>query len=369
MVKVTFNKDMLKTTFYNKTVLVTGHTGFKGSWLCIWLTMLGAKVVGYALDPYSKNDNFNICGVSDIIHDVRADIRDFEYLQKVVCEYKPSMIFHLAAQPLVLDGYNRPKYTYDVNVGGTINVLECLRQYEWIRHLLVVTSDKCYENKEWCWGYRENDPMGGCDPYSSSKACAEIITHAYLKSFFSEQDNNNESKTVTSTRAGNVIGGGDWGSYRLLPDCFRSLVDHKTIELRNPRSVRPWQHVLEPLGGYLKLMCFQNHVPNISGAWNFGPSLSSIVTVEEIVEKVVKLWGVGKWENANNKQQPHEATLLSLDCSKAKFLLDWEPVLSVDDAVRWTVQWYKAFHNSEKSMYKVCRNQITNYMGKILYEE
>jgi CDP-glucose 4,6-dehydratase len=244
---------MFENTFKNKKVLVTGHTGFKGSWLCIWLRELGAEVVGFALEPYTKEDNFVVSRLQDLISHNIGDIRDFNTLKKVFASHRPEFVFHLAAQALVRTSYENPKETYDVNVGGTVNVLECCRVTDSVRVVINVTSDKCYENREWVWGYRENDPMGGHDPYSSSKACSELITHAYRKSFLNPNNFETHGKSLSSARAGNVIGGGDWQRDRIVPDCIRALRNGNTIEVRNPAAIRPWQHILEPVYAYLLL--------------------------------------------------------------------------------------------------------------------
>lgn len=352
--------EIFDNIFYNKRILITGHTGFKGSWLSIWLNELGSKVLGYALDPYTENDNFQKAHLSEKIIDVRGDIRDYGKVTAVFKEYQPELVFHLAAQPLVREGYLYPKDTYDVNVTGTVNVLECCRRFSFVKGILIITSDKCYENKEWVWGYRENDPMGGHDPYSSSKGCAELITSAYQKSFFNKEG----SAVLASARAGNVIGGGDWAKDRLVPDCIRSLESQESIRVRQPLSTRPWQFVLEPLGGYLTLMAQMLENPHrFSGGWNFGPYLNSIKPVKEIVNLVIDAWGEGTWQDLSDPNAPHEANALALDISKAGTYLNWTPVLDIEEAIHWTVEWYKIY-KKENDMYPFCRQQIQDYMER-----
>ena len=282
---------MFEEFYSGKRVLVTGHTGFKGSWLTLWLTIMGAKVLGYALEPNTDPSLFNVLNLQKDIDHVIGDIRDFEKLREVITEFKPEIVFHLAAQPLVRLSYREPRLTYETNVMGTVNLLEAIRQTKSVRAVVNVTSDKCYENKEWVWGYREIDPMGGYDPYSSSKGCSELITAAYRNSYFK-----NTEAAVASARAGNVIGGGDWAEDRLIPDIVRSLSQGKQIIIRNPKATRPWQHVLEPLSGYLLLgKLLYEKGQEFAEAWNFGPSDSSVMTVEEIVKKSIEIWGSGSY--------------------------------------------------------------------------
>jgi CDP-glucose 4,6-dehydratase len=353
---------MLNTTFWaGKKVLLTGHTGFKGSWLAIWLHALGAEVTGYALEPLTPNDNFVLSGIGTNIRHHIGDVRDFEHLQGIFEESKPEVVFHLAAQPLVRESYNTPKETYDVNVGGAVNVLECCRLSESVRVVVNVTTDKCYENREWVWGYRENDRLGGYDPYSSSKACSELVTEAYRKSFFNPDDFSSHGKSLASARAGNVFGGGDWQVDRIIPDCVRHLERGDPIIVRNPHAVRPWQHVLEPLSGYLLLAERMYDKPtDYAGAWNFGPEDSSFLTVGKLVDAVVKSWGSGCWEDRSTSGAVHEAHLLKLDISKAKALLGWAPVWAIDRAVDETVHWYREYRNSRVA--ELCLRQINDYM-------
>lgn len=352
----------LKTAFKGKRVLVTGHTGFKGSWLSIWLNELGAEVIGYALDPYTERDNYPLSGISKHIIDIRADIRNFDNLGHTFQQYSPEYVFHLAAQSLVRDGYERPKETYEVNVGGTVNLLETCRNSKSVKVIINVTSDKCYKNREWIWGYREIDPIGGYDPYSSSKGCSELITTSYRNSFFNPKDFKNHKKSLSSVRAGNVIGGGDWAKNRIIPDCIRDLEKGKPIKIRNPQATRPWQYVLELLGGYLYLAAHMDEDPSrYSGAWNFGPESSSIHEVQEIVELVIKNWGSGKWVKFDESNKPHEAGLLSLDISKARYELGWLPFLNIHNTVTNTVNWYKT-NQSHGNILNFCKNQVITYM-------
>jgi len=360
--------NLFNSLFKGKTVLVTGHTGFKGSWLCIWLRELGANVVGYALDPYTYNDIFVVSGMKDKIKSNIGDVRDYGGLKGVFDKYQPEIVFHLAAQPLVRMSYKQPKLTYETNVGGTVNLLECCRLTESVKIVINVTSDKCYDNQEWIWGYRENDRLGGFDPYSSSKGCSELITAAYRDSFFSETRGGSLVKYVSSVRAGNVIGGGDWREDRLVPDCIRALKNAEPIIIRSPGSVRPWQHVLDPLSGYLLLASrmFENG-GEYSGAWNFGPEYASFITVSELTQRLIKCWGSGRYKDLSEGpgQEPHETRSLTLDISKAVNLLKWKPALNVDEAIEYTVNWYKA----GDAGYNFCVNQIRGYIGKMLDEK
>jgi CDP-glucose 4,6-dehydratase len=300
---------------------------------------MGANVIGYALDPYTDQDNFVVTNLSEKITDLRGEIRDYDNLLRTFKEEKPEIVFHLAAQPLVRLSYKEPRETYEVNVMGTVNVLEAARQSNSVKTVIIITSDKCYENNEWIWGYRENDPMGGYDPYSSSKGCAELVTSAYTRSFFENEDSD---IAVASVRAGNVIGGGDWAADRLITDCISYLKEDKAIEIRSPKAIRPWQHVLEPLRGYLLLASklYQNP-KKYTGAWNFGPDEASIVTVGELVDKLVNKWGSGEWIDTSNNNEPHEAKLLKLDISKARHHLNWEPKLSFEKTIDLVVDWYQ----------------------------
>ncbi len=352
---------MFGNVFKSKAVLVTGHTGFKGSWLCIWLNELGANVIGYALEPYTKRDNFVVSCIERRITHITGDVRDFQKLSKVFEEYQPEIVFHLAAQAIVRESYINPKETYDINVGGIVNILECCRINDSVKVVINVTSDKCYENKEWVRGYRENDPMGGYDPYSSSKGCSELITAAYRKSFFNPENYKEHGKSLSSVRAGNVIGGGDWQKDRLIPDCIKALENNKLIEIRNPDSIRPWQHVLEPLSGYLLLALKMHEEPGkFSGAWNFGPENNSVITVGEIVSLVIEKWGNGEWSDISDKSESHEAKLLSLDINKTINLLNWHPKWNIQKCINKTMEWYKNI--GENDLYNVCKKQIDEYI-------
>lgn len=350
--------SLFNGVFSHRRVLITGHTGFKGSWLTLWLTLMNADIIGYALPANTEKDNFVVCGLGNDITDIRGDVRDYGHLKAVFEEYRPEVVFHLAAQPLVRLSYAIPAETLDTNIMGTVNVLENIRTCESVRAAVMVTSDKCYENKEQLWGYRECDPLGGYDPYSASKGCAELVCAAYTRSFFSKV---NIDKHICTARAGNVIGGGDWSPDRILPDCVRALQSGRPIGVRNPMAVRPWQFVLEPLYGYLTLAAglLENPVKYM-GAWNFGPDSHSVVPVGEVVNEVVRLWGSGGWEHlSENGTTPHEAGLLSLDCTKAKNLLGWQPRLTLNEALMQTLAWYRAELNDEKRA--LCEAQIAAY--------
>lgn len=353
---------MLDKTFWKgKNVLLTGHTGFKGSWLAIWLEMMGAKVTGYSLEPLTPNDNFVLSGIGYRMRHQIGDVRDFDRLHRLFEEVRPEIVFHLAAQPLVRLSYDSPKETYDVNVGGTVNVLECCRLSDSARVIVNITTDKCYQNNEWVWGYRENDRLGGFDPYSSSKACSELVTDAYRSSFFNPASFSRHGKSLASARAGNVFGGGDWQVDRIIPDCIRHLERGEPIIVRNPHAVRPWQHVLEPLSGYLLLAEKLFARPGVyDGAWNFGPEESSFLKVGALVDGVVRAWGSGCWEDRSDPEAVHEAHLLKLDITKAKALLGWAPVWSIDRAVGKTVHWYRQYRNS--NVLDLCQGQIEAYM-------
>lgn len=350
-----------KDFYKDKRVLVTGHTGFKGSWLSIWLHSMGAEVVGIALDPITRKDNFVLSGIGKKIKaDIRADIRDGEKIKGVFHTYQPDIVFHLAAQPLVRLSYELPVETYQTNVMGTINVLEAIRTSDSVKVGVMITTDKCYENKEQIWGYREDEPMGGYDPYSSSKGAAEIAISSWRRSFFNPNDYAKHGKAIASVRAGNVIGGGDWSTDRIIPDCIRALETDRPIEIRSPYSIRPWQHVLEPLGGYLLLANKMWEEPTrYCEGWNFGPKPDSIANVWEVANKVVKAFGKGGLKDVSDPNALHEAKLLMLDINKAKFNLGWEPKLNLDKCVEMTVDWFKNYHNQD--VYELCNLQITNY--------
>lgn len=335
--------NYFRDIYKNKEVLITGHTGFKGSWLSLWLTELGAKVIGYSLEPPTEPNLFESIGLEDKITHIIGDVRDEEHLTSIVEKYQPEFVFHLAAQSLVRLSYKEPKLTYETNVMGTVNVLEAVRKTKSVRVCVVVTSDKCYENREQVYGYRETDPMCGYDPYSSSKGCAELVISAYRRSFFKDYGKTH-NVALSSVRAGNVIGGGDWGEDRIIPDCMRALSEGKSIAIRNPSATRPWQYVLEPLSGYLLLgVLMYKDGARYSEPWNFGPNEESIITVEELVKLVIKHWGGGAY-TISTSNQPHEASLLKLDASKACASLGWKQVYDVYEAVERTINWYKSFY-------------------------
>ena len=345
--------------YKNKRVLVTGHTGFKGSWLSQWLITLGADVYGIALEPKTEQDNFVVSGLMNKIHHHICNIKDLAATLKLFSKIQPQMVFHLAAQPLVKVSYDDPVDTYQTNLLGTVHLLEAIRRTPSIKTAVMITSDKCYKNVEWEWGYRETDELGGLDPYGASKACAEIAIQSYRESFF----NSPGGTQVASTRAGNVIGGGDWSGMRIVPDIIRALMVEKTIELRSPQATRPWQFVLEPLSGYLWLGARLWSGSGLAGGWNFGPEPASIVTVQELTEKMIAAWGSGTIKDISSGKQFHEATLLSLDISKARFHLHWKPALTLDETVEFTVQWYKAIREKE-DMFAFGLRQISNYTEK-----
>lgn len=355
------NPDIFDNFFKGKRVLVTGHTGFKGSWLSIWLNELGAEVIGIGLDPLTERDNYVLSGIGNkIVADIRADIRDGAKMKELFKEYNPEIVFHLAAQPLVRLSYNIPVETYQTNVMGTINILEAIRCTQSVKVGVMITTDKCYENKEQIWGYRENEPMGGYDPYSSSKGAAEIAIASWRRSFFNPKDYERHGKSIASVRAGNVIGGGDWALDRIIPDCIRALESGKPIDIRSPRAIRPWQHVLEPLGGYMLLAKKMWESPaEYCEGWNFGPRAESISTVWEVATKVINHYGSGSLRDLSDPTALHEAKLLMLDISKAKFRLGWEPVMGIDRTVGMTVEWYKHYRNEDP--YSLCLRQIEGY--------
>ena len=349
----------LKNFYKNKKVLVTGHTGFKGSWLTICLKQLGAEVIGIALDPKSDRDLFLLAGLADKVKDYRQDIGNLDKIQEIIINEKPEIVFHLAAQALVLPGYENPVSTFQTNIMGTVNILEACRHTPSVKQIVIVTTDKVYENKESITGYKETDPLGGYDPYSASKAAAEIVTQSYRLSF-TQSTNQPINQSISTARAGNVIGGGDWSINRIVPDCIRSLEKNETIIVRNPEAIRPWQYVLEPLWGYLLLVMKMAGDPKkYSGSWNFGPEIHHMVGVKELVEALISNWGAGKWENSRNIGQLHETGILILDITKSKQNLGWQPVLEFEEAMAWTVEWYKNYSNGD--VYNLCADQIDRY--------
>lgn len=342
----------------DKTVFMTGHTGFKGSWLSIWLQSMGAKVVGYSLAPPSTPSLFEVGRVAQGMESLHGDIRDLEQMQKAFAQHRPAVVIHMAAQSLVRYSYQNPVETYATNVMGTVNVLEAVRQSRGVKAVVVVTSDKCYENREWVWGYRENETMGGYDPYSNSKGCAELVTAAYRQSFFNKDG---EAVAVASVRAGNVIGGGDWATDRLIPDMVRAVMEKRPVLIRSPHAIRPWQHVLEPLSGYLLLAerLYQDGAAYAEG-WNFGPRDEDARPVQWIVEQFTELWGEGASWVLDQGTHPHEAHYLKLDCSKAKSRLNWQPRWSLGQTLEHIAAWHKA-HMRGENMREVTQAQIKTY--------
>lgn len=353
--------NLFNSIYKGKKVLVTGHTGFKGAWLCLWLKELGANVIGYSLNPNTKPSFFEILNIDKEIVSIIGDIRDEKYLNDVIENYEPEIVFHLAAQPLVRLSYIDPKNTYETNVIGTLNLFESIRKSSSVKAIVNITTDKCYDNKEWVYGYRETDPMGGYDPYSSSKGCVELLTNSYRQSFF-----NNLNISVASVRAGNVIGGGDWAEDRLIPDIARAISQNKEIITRNPNATRPWQYVLEPLSGYLLIGSYMlENTIDCSEAWNFGPNDNDILSVDEVIKKSITTWGKGKFRIDNYDNHPHEAKLLKLDISKAKANLKWKPIYNSNIAIDETIKWYKEFYENDKfDVKQFSIYQIRNYVEK-----
>lgn len=356
----------LKETYNGKTVLVTGHTGFKGGWLSLWLTQLGAKVIGYSFPPATYPSFYNTVKLHEVINrSIMGDIENISDLSSVIHAYNPEFIFHLAAQPIVKESYITPLETIKTNVIGTVNLLEAIRSTNHKTTCVCITSDKCYENKEWEYAYRENDTLGGHDPYSASKAAAEILISAYRNSFFNTSDS---ACTLLSARAGNVIGGGDWSADRIVPDCMRSLSNNETIHIRNPGAIRPWQFVLDVLYGYLLLGAKANTFPKrYSGAWNFGPNPENNITVRELAETIRNYWGNGVIKNHElGSVENHEANYLILDSTKASTLLGWRPKYNIDQAIEYTVDWYKNYYDRKIDMNNFSIYQIESFKAQPL---
>lgn len=356
---------MIDARFWRgKRVFLTGHTGFKGSWLTMCLHSLGADITGYALRPPTDPSLFESCRIGSLTHkSIEGDVRDGESLKKAMTEAAPDIVIHMAAQPLVRHAYKYPVETYSINVMGTVNVFEAVRGNASVKAVINVTSDKCYQNKEWVWGYREDEALGGYDPYSSSKACSELVTGAYRDSFFNPGDYDRHGVGVASARAGNVIGGGDWAEDRLIPDCMRALINNERIVIRNPAAIRPWQHVLEPVCGYLLLaQKLISEGRSYAQAWNFGPEDHDARSVEWIVNRICELWGAPPAYIVDDSLKPHEAGLLKLDCSKAKARLNWSPRWSLETAMNQIVNWVKAYQSGQ-NMLEVSLRQIDRYMS------
>lgn len=347
-------------SFYNgKKVLITGHTGFKGTWLCRLLLDAGAEVTGYSLEPPTEPSIFNLTDMGNQMHSVIGDIRDLDKLMEVFRETEPEIVLHLAAQPIVRESYKNPVYTYETNVMGTVNILECIRQTETVKSFLNVTTDKVYHNREWEWGYRENDPLDGFDPYSNSKSCSELVTHSYKNSFFGERDTR-----ISTARAGNVIGGGDFAADRIIPDCIRAAIEGKPVQVRNPHSTRPFQHVLEPLYAYLMIAALQYEDQKYEGYYNVGPGDEDCVTTGELVELFCEAWGDGQtWEN-HFAGGPHEANFLKLDCSRLRGVFGWKPAWGVRQAVEKTVEWTKAWQSGE-DINLIMKKQIQSFLDQM----
>jgi CDP-glucose 4,6-dehydratase len=351
-------------SFYGRSVLVTGHTGFKGSWLALWLHRLGARVHGYALPPSTWPSNFVASAIRELLHSHHeADIRETIRLQQALRQANPDVIFHLAAQPLVRESYVSPRETFEVNVIGVASLLDALRAFRQPCAVVVVTSDKCYENREQVWGYRESDPLGGHDPYSASKGAAEIVAAAYRRSFFPPHRLAEHGVQLATVRAGNVIGGGDWSKDRILTDVVRSLAAGAPVPVRSPRSVRPWQHVLEPLSGYLTLAArmLQTGEPRWCDSWNFGPLPGDEAPVSRLVEMFIAAWGKGSWQDVSDPDQAHEARILRLCIDRATAELGWRPRWQVEQAVQRTAAWFRKFHGRHQSMRSACLDDIEAY--------
>ena len=349
-------------SFWNKKkVLITGHTGFKGSWLSLWLQSAGANVVGYALPPPTDPSLFKLADVASGMVSLTGDVRDLDQLSSAIQSHRPEVIFHMAAQALVRPSYQNPVETYATNVMGTVNLLDAVRRIPGTRVVVNVTSDKCYENREWVWGYRENEPMGGYDPYSNSKGCSELVTAAFRNSFFPSGDFSRHGVALASARAGNVIGGGDWAEDRLIPDIMRAFMNGETVIIRNPRAIRPWQHVLEPLSGYLLLAekLWENG-PELAEGWNFGPNDDDARPVSWIADRLTTMWGEKAGWKTSDGEQPHEANSLRLDSSKARARLGWRPRWNLLSALEKTAVWYRAYQD-QKNIRNVVLEQIQEY--------
>ena len=363
--------DIFNGFFRGRRVLVTGHTGFKGSWLCIWLHELGAEVIGVGLDPYSDKDNYVLSGIGRKIKaDLRADIRDGEHMKEIFAQYQPEIVFHMAAQPLVRLSYEIPVETYRTNVMGTINIMEAIRSLDGAKGSkdcplvgIMITTDKCYDNCEQLKGYVETDPFGGYDPYSSSKGACEVAIQSWRRSFFNPKDyGTRHAVSLASVRAGNVIGGGDWAKDRIIPDCIRALEANQSIEIRSPKAVRPWEHVLEPLSGYMLLAkTMWEHPTEYCEGWNFGPEQESVLTVWEVADAIVKNFGHGELKDVSDPNALHEANLLMLNINKAKTRLGWKPTLNAQQCASLTADWYKRYRHED--VYNLCVEEIEQFLS------
>jgi len=352
----------LDEVFHKKRILLTGHTGFKGSWMAVILSMLGAEVYGYALDTDESDALYSIIRGGNIIHSETGDIRDVEHLKNYFQQVQPEYVFHLAAQPIVRESYRNPHYTYETNVMGTVNICECIRECSSVKSFLNVTTDKVYQNHEWEWGYRETDPLDGYDPYSNSKSCSELVTHSYNASFLKER-----GVAVSTARAGNVIGGGDFAADRIIPDCVRAALNKNEIVLRNPYSVRPFQHVLEPLFAYLLIAARQAENINLAGSYNVGPDESDCVTVQQLTKYFCDAWGEGVSWSVQGDGGPHEASFLKLDCSRLKQKLGWRPRWNIEKAVAKSVEWYKMYDSVRQRT--GARDEIADKMNCLMREQ
>jgi CDP-glucose 4,6-dehydratase len=360
------SEKVFEDIYRDKVVLVTGHTGFKGAWLSIWLRRLGARVVGYSLQPPTAPSLFESSGLADHLRDTRGDIRDTETLVGVIREMQPAFLFHLAAAPLLLESYENPIETFDVNVMGTLSVLEAVRRSGGACSIVAVSTDKCYANREWEYGYRENDLLGGRDPYSASKAAMEIALASFRQSFFASSHANNGEVRLASARAGNVIGGGDWAANRIVPDAVRALHSKKALVLRRPDAIRPWQHVLEPLSGYLALGSALSREGGeaLATAWNFGPDTSQMFTVADLVDTMISAWGSGSWITNSSANRHHEAMMLRLSIDKASLRLGWRPIWSFEESIARTVNWYSSYlarPEDQTATYNLCMADISAY--------
>lgn len=357
--------DLFDNFFKGKRVLVTGHTGFKGSWLSIWLHELGAEVVGVSQEPFTNRDNFVLSGIGHkIMADLRANICDGQKMKEIFQKYQPEIVFHLAAQPLVRYSYEQPVETFEANVMGTIHIMEAIRSTNSVKVGVMITTDKCYDNKEQMRGYKENDPFGGYDPYSSSKGACEIAIQSWRRSFFNPEDYGKKHHvSLASVRAGNVIGGGDWALDRIIPDCIRALEQDKVIDIRSPKAIRPWEHVLEPLSGYMLLAKKQwEHPTEFCEGWNFGPESESVSTVWEVATELIKNYGKGELKDSSDSNAVHEAKLLMLDITKAKTKLGWKPRMNMQQCMELVADWYKRYQTED--VYQLCIEEIhqfTNY--------